>query len=225
MNQPIVRAVLRGPVKSLGATTSAIDKRPVEGGVTIGALGVIGDAQADLRVHGGTDKAVHCYPWQHYDAWRQELPRQPLLESPGAFGENLSLDGMDESSVCIADHWRIGTAEFVVTQGRQPCFKLNLRFGHREMARRVQDTLRAGWYLRVTKEGVVRAGDAVELLARPHPDHSVATLLRVIRDRHTDADVLAGILQLPLPPSWRQLFERRLQSQRIESWERRLSGD
>jgi MOSC domain-containing protein YiiM len=219
MTESIVRAVLCGAVKPLGATTSGIDKLPVQG-----PMGLEGDAQADLRVHGGTDKAVHCYAWRHYATWHSELPHQSLFERPGAFGENLSIDGLDESTVCLADRWQIGTAQFVVTQGRQPCFKLNLRFAQRDMARRVQDSLRAGWYLRVAVPGMVSAGDPLELLDRPQPAWSIERLLALIRDRHTHPDVLAEVLRAPLTPSWHHLFAQRLASRSVESWERRLSG-
>ena len=219
-----VRMVLRGAVQPLGHTTSAIDKRPVHAPVAVHAEGLEGDAQADRRVHGGVDKAVHCYAWQHYATWRRELPDCALLEKPGAFGENLAIDGLDEATVCIGDRWRIGSAVFTVAQGRQPCYKLNIRFGVRDMAARVQNSLRAGWYLRVEAAGVLAAGDPVELLARPYPGHSIATLLAMIRDRDTDAQRLTQVLALPLPPSWRRLFERRLDTRQVEDWSRRLQG-
>jgi MOSC domain-containing protein YiiM len=185
-----VIAVLKGDIKPLGSTVSGIDKLPSPGPQKVERLGIVGDRQADLRVHGGEDKAVHCYAWSHYSYWRDVLPGNPLLEAPGAFGENLSMEGIDERDVCIADRWRIGGALFEVSQGRQPCFKLNLRFGTRDMAARVQESLRAGWYLRVLEPGYVAAGDGVELIGRPHPSHSVADLLALIRDRETDPERL-----------------------------------
>src|SRR6218665_1680562 len=121
-----VRTVLCGSTQRLGRTTSAIFKRPVGGAVQVGALGLVGDSQADRRVHGGVDKAVHCYAWAHYATWRSELPSCSAFAAPGAFGENLSIDGLDEQTVCIGDVWRVGKTVLAVTQGRQPCFKLNL---------------------------------------------------------------------------------------------------
>jgi MOSC domain-containing protein YiiM len=185
-------------------------------------LGLVEDSQADLRVHGGVDKAVHCYPWAHYSIWQQSLPGHALLQAPGAFGENLSVDGMDEHDVCIADRWRIGSVVFEVSQGRQPCFKLNLRFGVSDMAAQVQESLRAGWYLRVLEPGELRAGDEIEILERPHSEWTIARVLTVIRDRDVDPVVLNQLLGLPLPPSWRRLFERRLQSSQTEDWSRRM---
>jgi MOSC domain-containing protein YiiM len=223
--QAIVTAVLRGVVQPLGRTTSAIDKRPVEGPVQVHALGLAGDAQADLRVHGGLDKALHCYAWHHYATWRAELQGGTLWDAPGAFGENLSIDGLDEQSVCIGDRWGIGTAVTVVTQGRQPCFKLNMRFGVADMAARVQQTLRAGWYLRVEQPGEIAAGERLTLLDRPHPEFSVARMLSLIRDRVTDPVQIEPVLRLPLPPRWLRLFGQRLVSQQVEDWARRMDSD
>lgn len=126
--------------------------------------------------------------------------------------------------VCIGDRWRIGTAVAVVSQGRQPCFKLNLRFGVADMAARVQHTLRAGWYLRVEQPGEVAAGDRLTLLDRPHAAFSVARLLALIRDRVTDPAQIEPVLRLPLPPSWQRLFERRLTMQQVEDWAQGLKG-
>jgi MOSC domain-containing protein YiiM len=224
MSAGTVRAVLRGGVRPLGRTTSAIDKHPVAGAVHVARSGLSGDAQADLRLHGGEHKAVHCYAWAHYETWRKELPACGLLNAPGAFGENLSIEGWDEHTVCIGDLWHVGSAVLAVSQGRQPCFKLNLRFGVADMAARVQNSLRAGWYLRVVEPGVLVAGDRAELVERPHPGHSIASLLTLIRDRATDARRLAPVLALPLSPSWRCLFERRMQTGQTEDWSSRLHG-
>ena len=218
--------VLTGAVAPLGeaGATSAIAKQPVAHPVAIGPLGLAGDAQADLRVHGGQDKAVHLYAWEHYAQWQRELGNLPLLQAPGAFGENLALTGLDEAGVCLGDHWRAGSAVLEVTQGRQPCWKLNLRFGVPDMSARVQNTLRAGWYCRTLQGGVVQAGDRLKLLERPHPGWTVQRLLALIRDRECDPAALSGVLELPLPPSWRKLFARRLEQGLAENWEARLQG-
>ena len=219
-----ILAVLTGDVRPLGRTLSAIDKKPASGAQRVEPLGIAGDRQADLRVHGGSDKAVHCYPWSHYSYWRTRLPGHPLLDAPGAFGENLSIQGLDERDVCIADRWRVGSVVFEISQGRQPCHKLNLRFDQPDMAAQVQQTLRAGWYLRVLQPGEISAGDKIDLEARPFPGWTVARVLAVIRDREVNPAVLVPLLELPLTPSWRKLFERRLQSSGIEDWSRRMGG-
>ena len=223
---PHILQVLTGTVAPLGAAgkPSAIAKQPVAGPVAIGPLGLQGDAQADLRVHGGPDKAVHLYAWAHYAAWRAELGDAPVLQAPGAFGENLAVAGLDEAGVCIGDHWRAGSAVLEVTQGRQPCWKLNDRFAVPDMALRVQNSLRAGWYLRVLQPGQVQAGDTVWLQARPHPEWPIARLLRAIAERDCTPETLREILTLPLPPSWHRLFTRRLESASVEDWSSRLVG-
>ena len=225
-----LRALLTGRARpyTRPGSVSAIAKQPRSGPVAVGLLGLAGDEQGDPRVHGGPDKAVHCYAFSQYAPWRQELAgnatAQALLAQPGAFGENFSLDGINESQVCLADQWQVGSARFEVSQGRQPCWKLNDRFGLPDMALRVQTSLRAGWYLRVLQVGQVQAGDTVWLLARPHPEWPIDRLLRVIAERDCAPETLREILTLPLPPSWHRLFTRRLESASVEDWSSRLVG-
>ncbi len=225
-----VRAVLTGKVRpyTRPGSLSAIDKQPRSGSVAVNLLGLEGDEQADTRVHGGPDKAVHCYAWPHYDAWRDELTSSKatqLLQAPGAFGENLTLEpGLDEHQVCLADQWAVGSAVFEVSQGRQPCWKLNDRFETPDMARRVQQSGRAGWYLRVLTPGQIAAGDVIQLTARPHGDWPLARLLQLIADRNCEPQVMRSALALPLPASWHKLFQGRLDSGQIESWQKRLEG-
>ncbi|NVJ03616.1 MOSC domain-containing protein, partial [Myxococcus sp. AM009] len=127
----------------------AIDKRPVRDAVEVGINGIVGDEQGDLRVHGGPDKAIHHYPFDHYAAWQADIGAQPLLAQPGAFGENVSTTGITEADICVGDRLRAGSVMLEVSQLRQPCWKLNDRFNTRDMARRVQHTARTGWYYRV----------------------------------------------------------------------------
>ena len=225
-----VRAVLTGQVRpyTRAGSMSAIAKQERTGPVAAGPLGLAGDEQGDPRVHGGPDKAVHCPAPPQYQPWRAELAghatAQSLLARPGAFGENLSLDGMDETQVCLGDQWQIGGVRLEVSQGRQPCWKLNDRFCVPDMALRVQNSLRAGWYMRVLQGGELQAGDAVRLLARPHPQWPIARLLRVIAERDCTPETLRQILALPLPPSWHRLFARRLDNAGAEDWAARLEG-
>lgn len=225
-----LRAVLTGRARpyTRPGSVSAIHKTPRQGPVAVSMAGLDGDEQGDLRVHGGPDKAVHCFSLAHYGWWRSELAGWPqagaLLAWPGAFGENFSLDGPDEWTVCLGDEWQVGGARLQVSQGRQPCWKLSDRFGVPDMARRVQSSLRAGWYLRVLEEGVVRAGDSVWLTARPHPDWPLARLLQAIDQRDCTPALIEPLLQLPLPPSWERLFRRRLETGRAEDWTARLEG-
>lgn len=155
---------------------TGIFKEPVHGPVIVRYLDLDGDEQADLTVHGGRDKAVYVYPSEHYPRWRKELPE---LEFPyGAFGENLTVEGMLESEVRIGDGLRIGTAEFVVTQPRMPCYKLAVRFDRVDMLRRLLKTGRSGFYLRVLKEGVLTEGDAIEWTRTGEPAITIAEELK-----------------------------------------------
>jgi MOSC domain-containing protein YiiM len=225
---PVVRvdALLVGSAKpyTRPGSSSAIDKHPLAGTVSIGELGFVGDQQGDPRVHGGPDKAVHHYAFDHYPAWREDIGDSPLLRAPGAFGENISTHGLDEGNVCLGDRFRLGTAVLEVSQGRQPCWKLNDRFGVPAMARRVQSSGRTGWYYRVLQPGVARAGELLRLDARPYPAWTLSRLGMLLFGRALARQALEPALQLPLVPSWRKLLERRLQMEEVEDWSRRIDG-
>ena len=143
---------------------TSIWKSPREGRVAVKTLNLDGDKQSDLRVHGGPRKAVYIYPSEHYEYWRRELPDTELPW--GAFGENLTTSGLLEGEVRVGDRLAIGTAEFQVTQSRQPCFKLGIRFGSDAMLKRFIDSDRCGFYVSVVREGDVGAGDAITVVAR-----------------------------------------------------------
>lgn len=221
-----VLAVLRGravPFTRPGSR-SAIAKTPVSGPVAVTALGLDGDEQGDLRVHGGPDKAVHQYAHGHYPLWRAELGALPVLAAPGAFGENLASTGLSEQQVCLGDQVRIGSVLLEVSQSRQPCWKLNDRFGVPGMARRVQHSGRTGWYYRVLEPGTLQAGDTLTLVARPWPQWPLSRLIDVLYHQPFDAAVLGALAALPLTPSWRRLVEGRLARGAVEDWSARLDG-
>ena len=143
---------------------TSIWKSPREGRVVVRTLNLDGDKQSDLRVHGGPRKAVYIYPSEHYEYWRRQLPG---FELPwGAFGENLTTSGLLETDVRIGDRIAIGSAEFEVTQSRQPCFKLGIRFGDDGMLKRFIDSDRSGFYVAVVREGEVGAGDGIAIVGR-----------------------------------------------------------
>ncbi|HQX90915.1 MAG TPA: MOSC domain-containing protein [Thermomonas sp.] len=203
---------------------SAIAKHPLAGEVRIGELGIEGDEQGDLRVHGGIDKALHHYAFEHYAQWRNELGDLPLLQTPGAFGENISTHGLSEADVCLGDRYQLGSAVLEVSQGRQPCWKLNDRFGVAGMAKRVQTTGRSGWYYRVLQAGTASPGDVLTRLECRHPDWPLARLAQLLYTRVLDPALLEPALALPLLPSWRKLIERRLQYGAVEDWGKRIDG-
>ena len=159
---------------------SAIAKAPVTGPVAIAKLGLAGDEQADLSVHGGPDKAIHHYPLDHYGWWRAQLGEHPLLTAAGAFGENISTLGLTEDGICLGDRFRLGTALVEVSQGRQPCWKLGHRFARAEVTAMVVTSRRSGWYYRVLEAGQVAAGDSLELLDRPLPQWSVTRMFGLL---------------------------------------------
>lgn len=144
---------------------TGIVKTSVLGRVRAGKLGLSGDGQADLRVHGGEAKAVYAYPGEHYAPWREDLGRDDL--DWGAFGENLTLRGLSEADVREGDILRVGSARLVVTTPRQPCFKLALRMGTKDVIRRMWETGRCGFYLSVAQEGEIGAGDVLALERGP----------------------------------------------------------
>ena len=203
---------------------SAINKKAIAGTVTIHHGGLDGDEQGDRRVHGGPDKAVHVYPIEHYSYWRSQLGAMPLLETPGAFGENLSTEGVTENGVCLGDRIRIGSVLFEISQSRQPCWKLNDRFAVQDMALRVQKSLRTGFYYRVLEPGILTAGDEMTLIARPYPEWTLWRLMELLYYRTLELPALRHALELPLTPSWRKLIENRLASGQVEDWGNRMNG-
>lgn len=171
-----VLAVHVGRARPLGpeGVPSGFVKVAVAGAVRVRALGLDGDEQADLRVHGGVDKAVYGYAVSNYPRWRADFPAPAALFASGGMGENLAIEGLDERGVCIGDVHAIGTAQLIVSQPRQPCFKLALRFNDEQVVHAMVKNGRSGWYYRVAREGIVQAGDAVRCVERPNPAWTVA---------------------------------------------------
>lgn len=203
---------------------SAILKTPVVGPWHITETGLSGDSQADLVNHGGLEKAVHHYPRDHYAGWATEIPQAAAIlgEAP-AFGENISTLGMTEGNVHVGDIYRVGGVELQVSQGRQPCWKLNARFGIPDMARRVQSSGRTGWYYRVLQPGEIRPGDRLELAHRPQPDWPLARITNLLYHRTLAFDDLAELAEISeLAAGWRKLAARRIENRAVESWEKRL---
>ena len=187
-------------------------------------LGFNNDEQGDPRFHGGLQKALHIYPSEHYQVWQQELGDKGVFQSAGAFGENISSSGVTEQSICLKDKIRIGSTLLEVSQGRMPCWKLNVRFDQHDMAKRLQDTLRTGWYFRVLEEGEIGAGDVIILCERPYPDWSLARIMGAVFTGSLDKDLLSQMTELPLVESWGALIARRLETSKVEDWEMRLVG-
>jgi len=178
-------------------------KEAVLGAVRVTRTGLLGDGQADLVHHGGPDKAVLAYASSHYRAWRKEGAIEDL--KPGGLGENLAVEGLDEDVVCIGDTWQVGEVLLQITQPRTPCWKLERRWHLEGLVRRVLETARCGWYLRVLREGEVAAGMAMTLVERPHPDWSVARALQARVRRASVPEEAASLASLfELSSSWRR---------------------
>ena len=201
-------SVLAGPVAPLGpaGVPSGFVKHRVEGPVAVGPLGLAGDQQADLSVHGGPEKAVYAYPQAHYARWEAEFPAHAALWVAGGVGENLTVAGPEEADVCLGDVFRVGTALLQVTQPRQPCFKFALRFGDHHLPKAMIQNGRSGWYLRVREPGRIAAGDACTLAERPNPAWSVARFNQLVAIRAAPAAVWAELAALPdLAAGWQQI--------------------
>ncbi len=194
---------------------SAIFKTPVLGEVTVGLEGIIGDGQADLKHHGGSDKAICVYPTEHLPFWRKQLDRADF--GPGAFGENFSVAGLDEFSVAIGDRWRIGTAMFEVSQPRQPCWKLARRWQSKTITPQAIDTGKTGWYLRVIETGTVQSGDEIVSfpvdVAAAENRFSIAQANRLFYQPKPDVAAIQKLLEVPqLSQAWGSDLERKFES-------------
>ncbi|MGL4622144.1 MAG: MOSC domain-containing protein [Chroococcidiopsis sp.] len=192
--------------------STGIFKEPVNDRVMVRSLNLHGDGQADLTVHGGLDKAVYVYPFEHYDFWRSELPDTEL--TLGNFGENFTTTGLKEEEMNIGDRFQIGTVELMVTQPRLPCYKLGIRFGQPDIVKRFLASRRTGFYFRVLQEGEVVAGDTLELVSRDDDNITVADITQLYTREKNDPELLHCAAQLKaLPASWRNYFQEQIRRQ------------
>jgi MOSC domain-containing protein YiiM len=183
---------------------TGIFKKPVSGPILVSKLNLQGDRQADLSVHGGPDKAVYLYSWDNILQWREALQRPDL--GPGSFGENLTVEGLGEKEVAIGDEFAIGTAHFVVTQPRLPCFKLALALETPSITKTFLESGRTGFYLRVLQEGALQAGDPIYPLPSREPERvTVAEFVELYRTKRATRDQIRRILSLAaLPEDWKK---------------------
>jgi MOSC domain-containing protein YiiM len=189
---------------------TGIFKDPVATPIPLRRLNLDGDAQADLTVHGGPDKAVYAYPSEHYNGWQSRLGR---ALTPGAFGENLTTEGLTEDAVHIGDEFRVGTARLVAVQPRLPCYKLGLRFGDPKVVRMFLEAGLPGIYFAVLDEGIVGPGDPIERVAEDGARVTVAEMFRIVLDGDADPDALRRLLTVrALPAEWREELEGRLRT-------------
>lgn len=196
-----------GDASNENAWTSGIAKTTVSGPVEVLPENIRGDAQANLRVHGGPDKAICAYPQEHLHFWSQALG---LPMQPGAFGENLTTLGLTEDNVCVGDVFRVGTAILQVSQPRQPCWKLARRWAVSDLQARVESSGKTGWYFRVLQTGTVAAGDAFTLESRDHPEWPIARANAIMHAKPFDLASSAKLARCPaLSESWQSTLSSR----------------
>ena len=189
--------------------STGIFKEPVSGPVMLRREGLEGDGQADLSVHGGIDKAAYAYPIEHYAYWQEQLGRDDFQH--GQFGETLTIEGLLEEDVAIGDRLSVGKAVLEVSQPRTPCFKLGIKMGVEDFPRRFQDSGRVGFYLRVIETGKIAAGDAIEIVSRFEPRHTVKELWQWSHvDRNDRAAAEKAVALEPLAEVWKEKFAKRL---------------
>ncbi|KWX80884.1 cytoplasmic protein [Paenibacillus riograndensis] len=202
--------------------STGIFKTATEEALYLSYLNFEGDGQADLVHHGGREKAVCVYPYEHYPFWENELKR-PL--EYGALGENLTIKGLLETDVCIGDVFELGKAIVQISQPRQPCYKLTIRYGVPDMLLKVQQTGYTGFYFRVLEEGAVSKDDGLSLLHRHPKEITVSFANRIM---HREKDNIEGIKQIleveELSSNWRNTFLKRLAGTETDSRER-LTGN
>jgi MOSC domain-containing protein YiiM len=190
-----------------GIVITSIFKSPVSGRVAVRNHNLDGDRQADLRVHGGPNKAVYAYSSEHYAYWTRQLPNTDLPF--GNFGENLTITGLTEEQAHIGDRYRIGTCILRVTQPRMPCFKLALRFGRADMIKLFWKSGLSGIYFAIAKEGELGVEDDIELVDK-HPAHvAVADVVKVYKRETTDPELYARVMQAPIAGSWKEDIRER----------------
>lgn len=189
---------------------TAIFKQPVAGRVMVRRLNIDGDAQGNLKTHGGPDMAVYAFGHENYVLWEREYGRKLAF---GAFGENLTVTGMDEAEISVGDEFRVGTARLQVTEPRTPCHKLAMKFEDDDLPRRFAATGHVGFYFRVLEEGEIGAGDDIVALARDPAHLTIAEVLALWADKGAGVGALARAVKVAaLSATWRRRFEDRLKA-------------
>jgi len=199
------------PLADSGRPSGIANKRPVTRPVELDSNGFVGDQQADRRVHGGPEKAVHLYPAGHYAKLAARFPDAAALLVPGSIGENISSAELDEAQVRIGDIWQLGTASLQLCQPRNPCWKIDTRFASDGMAEFIAEQRLTGWYFRVLQAGIVGPEDDMELIETDINAMTLDEALRlwqIHRPRLADLERLAA--QPGISPQWREKIEKRL---------------
>lgn len=220
MPKPFVNKIMTGKVKRMGTPDarapmereweSGIFKNIMDGPQWIGNEGFSTDEIADKKAHGGPEKAVFAYPSKHYRYWREDMNITEM--GVGAMGENLSLEKADETTICIGDTYRFGDSIIQVSQPRRPCWKPARRFRVMDLALKIQNSGRTGWYFRVLREGYAEGDREMELIERPYPEWTIAAANEVMYVKKRDLDLVEQLASLELlAPNWKKSLNKRLQ--------------
>ncbi|MFN7118255.1 MAG: MOSC domain-containing protein [Saprospiraceae bacterium] len=186
---------------------TSIFKTPVADRRKVSLLHIEGDAQADLRVHGGKDKAVYAYDSSYYERWKTVLDR--INWSPGLFGENLTTEGLPDDKVYVGNIYRCGTTLLQAVQPRFPCFKLNIKFGLPDMIQRFYAQQMHGTYFRVLEAGDLQVGDPIQLIEVSAFSVTIKDVVTAFTTQGADPEMLQQILHIPyLPESLRPTFQK-----------------
>lgn len=207
MADALLLSVQTGRTAPLGpeAVPSAFVKTARQGPVAVMRLGLDGDEQADLDVHGGPEKAVYAYAAAHYPEWAREFPDLAEHFNGGTMGENLTVGGLQESDICVGDVHQLGSALLQVCQPRQPCFKFGLRHNNKYLPKAMVRNGFSGWYYRVLRVGQLEAGDTLTLQERPNPDFPFTRLVEIIYHGRASADEIRRMAGLEgLASQWRR---------------------
>ena len=208
-----------------GKEPSAIRKTRADGIRQVSSTGITSDRQADLSVHGGPEKALHIYPSEHYAHWRDAFPEKAEIYQPGGFGENIASEGFTEEDLCIGDILSAGTVRMQISQGRQPCWKLNMHTDNPTQAAHFQKTGRTGWYFRVLQEGSFQAGDELTVVERPCPDWNLREVIHARFNPRLDPAVAKALSELEeLAEPWRVSFAKKADPAFQEDTSKRLNG-
>jgi MOSC domain-containing protein YiiM len=212
---PLLRSVNVGLPKNVAwqdkTVYTGVWKHPVDGPAMVRRLNIDGDGQGDTNGHGGEQRAVLVYQTGSYRHWQQHLGRGDLRY--GSFGENFTVDGLADDEVCIGDRYRIGEAEFEVTQPRVTCYRVGLRLGEPELPALLVSHHRPGFYMRVITEGPVQAGDPIVKTRSGPGSLSVADIDALLYLPHRDPARLRVATAIPaLSPGWQESFRELLEA-------------
>lgn len=233
MNKPMIDQIMVGKPKTFGKKnaqdpmdrewTTGIVKNAIEGKVWAGKTNLTGDGQADLKHHGGPEKAIFVYPVSHYEAWQEKLDNPDF--TVGAFGENLAVLHMTEEDLCIGDVFQIGGARVQVSQPRQPCWRPARHWKVIDLALQIQQEGMTGWYFRVLQEGYMQAKDEFNLLERPFPEWTVARSNEIMHHEKDDLELAARLASCELlAPNWKNTLSKRAEGKGSRDIRRRVIG-